>query len=200
MNYLWLFIFEEWCKSTGSGSSRPKSMRIHANPDTHGSETLCDTIRYPTNDLLAESGLVITVSGCDYFQKYKNKNTKMETYLEISVPGIVVDVICDLGHATTLCMSSQPQDSTLQGLRQLTNPNTGIFSQCFGSRVTKTGCGHFSKNRSFVLFWWPFRPAWIRIHSPYWIPIQQGPSLIKIQYAIGNWLKYSLERKVQMFR
>ncbi len=108
VNYLWLFIFEEWCKSTGSGSSRPKSLRIHANPDTHGSETLCDTIRYPTNDLLAESGLVIMVSGCDYVQ-YKIKRTqKMETYLEISVPGIVVDVICDLGHAAPLGMSSQP--------------------------------------------------------------------------------------------
>jgi hypothetical protein len=48
------------------------------------------------------------VSGCDYVQ-YKIKRTqKMETYLEISVPGIVVDVICDLGHAAPLGMSSQP--------------------------------------------------------------------------------------------
>jgi hypothetical protein len=59
------------------------------------------------------------VKGCDYSQKnmYKiSKELKMEMYLEISVPGIVVDVICDLGHAATLCMSCQPQDSTLQGL------------------------------------------------------------------------------------
>ncbi len=66
----------------------------------------------------------------------------LETYLEISVPGIVVDVICDLGHAATLGMSSQPEDSTLQGLWQLPNPNTGTFSQRFGSRVTESRCGH----------------------------------------------------------
>jgi hypothetical protein len=42
------------------------------------------------------------------YKKLNQKNIKMETYLEISVPGIVVDVICDLGHAASLGMSSQP--------------------------------------------------------------------------------------------
>ncbi len=50
----------------------------------YGTETLCDTIRYTTTDLLTDLGLVILVKGCDYSQKIciKNQNTKWRRTLK----------------------------------------------------------------------------------------------------------------------
>ena len=48
-------------------------------------------------------------------------------YLEISVSGIVVDIIGDLGHAAPLGVGSQPQDTALQGLGQVANPAASLL-------------------------------------------------------------------------